>query len=183
MRERANTISGYVLRVTGTLHTRTLLFALALATVTIVSALYATSVSAADAPVVRVGIYENAPKVFTDESGHEAGIFVDVITSIADSEGWQLQYVHGTFAEGLERLEKGEIDLMPDVALTPDRQAKLAFHLTPVLSSWSQVYAREGSDIRSIVDLNGKRVTVLAGLRAGGTCSPNWPTASAPVLN
>jgi signal transduction histidine kinase len=52
---------------------------------------------------------------------------------------------------------------MPDVALTPDRQAKFAFHLTPVLSSWSQVYARQGSGIRSILDLNGKRVTVLSG--------------------
>jgi signal transduction histidine kinase len=152
-----------VLRVIVTSSTPALLVALMLTTMTIVCSAKATTAYAADATVVRVGIYQNAPKVFTDESGHEAGIFVDVITSIAKSEGWQLEYVHGTFAEGLERLERGEIDLMPDVALTPDRQAKFAFHLTPVLSSWSQVYARKGSGIRSIVDLDGKRVTVLAG--------------------
>jgi signal transduction histidine kinase len=116
-----------------------------------------------DNPVVKVGIYENAPKVFTDESGRPAGIFVDVIQSIAKSEGWTLEYVNGTFAEGLQRLESGEIDLMPDVALTTERATKYSFHQTPVLSSWSQVYARAGSRIRSIVDLNGKRVTVLAG--------------------
>ncbi len=113
--------------------------------------------------VVKVGVYENSPKVFTDSWGHPAGLFIDIIEDIAKSEGWSLQYVSGSFAEGLARVSSGEIDLMPDVALTGDRSAKYAFHSVSVLSSWSQVYAREGSGIRSIVDLNGQRIAVLEG--------------------
>ncbi len=110
---------------------------------------------------VTVGVYENAPKVFTSESGKPSGIFIDIIESIAKSEGWDLRYVPGTWSEGLERLAKGEIDLMPDVAYTTDREKLFSFHKVPVLSVWSQVYAPKGSRIQSILDLNGKRVAAL----------------------
>jgi PAS domain S-box-containing protein len=123
--------------------------------------LLATVPAAADARTVNVGVYENAPKVFTSESGRPSGIFIDVIEDIAKSEGWNLRYVHGTWAEGLDRLAKGEIDLMTDVAYTTEREKMYSFHKVPVLSVWSQVYARKGSGIQSILDLNGKRIAAL----------------------
>jgi PAS domain S-box-containing protein len=61
----------------------------------------------------------------------------------------------------LDRLEKGEIDLMPDVAYTADRGKIFSFHKVPVLSSWFQVYTRKGSGVQTILDLNGKRIAVL----------------------
>lgn len=112
---------------------------------------------------VRIGVYQNAPKVFTDESGMPAGIFIDVIRHIAAAENWDLQFVSGSWMEGLERLASGQIDLMPDVAHTADRARHFSFHSIPVLSSWFQVYARQGSKIQSILDLAGKRIVVLQG--------------------
>ncbi len=112
---------------------------------------------------VRVGVYENSPKISMDEKGNPEGIFVDIIEEIASKEGWTLEYVPGTWHQGLERLKRGEIDLMPDVAFTPDRDGKFAFHEEPVLSSWSQVYALSGTIIRSLPELEGKRVAVLKG--------------------
>ncbi|MFH2067417.1 MAG: ATP-binding protein [Pseudomonadota bacterium] len=111
--------------------------------------------------VVTVGVYENAPKIFTAESGKPAGIFIDIIEHIAKTQGWDLRYVSGTWGQGLDRVEKGEIDLMPDVAYTSDRSRIYAFHKVPVLSSWYQVYAPEKSRIQTILDLNGKRILVL----------------------
>lgn len=111
---------------------------------------------------LRIGVYQNPPKIdYRDQ--HAQGIFADVIEAIAREEGWTLEYVPGSFAEGLARAERGEIDLMSDVAITPGRAAVLAFHQEPVLHSWSQVYARRGSGIRNILDLAGKRVAVLEG--------------------
>jgi len=115
----------------------------------------------ADNRVVKVGVYENAPKVFTSESGKPSGIFIDIIEHIAAAEGWKLQYVSGTWAEGLDRLERGEIDLMPDVAFTAEREKKFSFHKIQVLSAWFQAYALKGSGLQSILDLNGKRIAIL----------------------
>jgi PAS domain S-box-containing protein len=111
--------------------------------------------------IVTVGVYENAPKIFSDDSGRPAGVFIDVIEHVARAEGWKLGYVSGTWSEGLDRLQRGEIDLMPDVAQTADREEIYDFHQVPVLSSWFQVYARKNSGIRTILDLAEKRIVVL----------------------
>ncbi|MBU5637459.1 transporter substrate-binding domain-containing protein [Geomonas sp. Red69] len=110
---------------------------------------------------VTVGVYENPPKIFTSDAGKPTGIFIDLIEQIAEKEGWRMRYVPGTWSEGLERLQKGEIDLMPDVAYTAEREKIYVFNKVPILSGWSQVYARKGSGIQSILDLNGKRVAGL----------------------
>ncbi len=124
---------------------------------------FAEAAPAAESKIVTVGLYENSPKIFTSESGEPSGIFIDIIESIAESEGWTLRYVPGTFAEGLDRLAEGQIDLMPDVAYSTERAEKYSFHTIPVLATWSQVYARSDSGIQSLLDLNDKRVVVLEG--------------------
>ena len=40
---------------------------------------------------VRVGLYQAQPTIFTDQSGKPAGVFVDILKHIAQSEGWQGQ--------------------------------------------------------------------------------------------
>lgn len=119
--------------------------------------------SAWGAQKVRVGVYQNSPKVALSEAGRPEGIFIDLIEGVAEREGWEIEYVPGTWAEGLERLAGGEIDLMPDVARNQEREALYAFHQEPVLASWNQVYTRQGSGLRSMMDLEGKRVAVLSG--------------------
>ncbi|MDZ7790437.1 MAG: transporter substrate-binding domain-containing protein [Xanthomonadales bacterium] len=113
--------------------------------------------------VVRVGVYQNSPKIGLDEAGEPQGIFIDLIEAIAEREGWRIEYVPGNWQQGLQRLTIGEIDLMPDVARTAERAELFAFHDEPALSSWHQVYAPAGSSITSILDLDGRRIAVLAG--------------------
>ena len=110
---------------------------------------------------LRVGVYQNSPKVAVDARGRAEGIFVDILDEIARREDWKVQYVPGTWKEGLDRLARGDIDLMTDVARTPQRAEVYRFHAEPVLASWNEVYARRGSGIRSLPDLAGRRVAVL----------------------
>lgn len=117
---------------------------------------------AAEPRTVRVGLYQNSPKVNYTAQGGAEGIFVDILAAIAEKEGWTLQYVPGTWSDGLARLANGDIDLLPDTALTEERQLQFAFHSEPVLSQWNQMYARRGSGIRSLIDLKNKRVAVLS---------------------
>ncbi|MDO8914539.1 MAG: ATP-binding protein [Coriobacteriia bacterium] len=114
---------------------------------------------------MRVGVYQNEPKVFTvtEENGRPAGIFIDLIEQMAKEEGWTLVYVSGSWEEGLAELESGRIDLMPDVAYSEARDKVYDFHKTPVVDSWSYVYARPGVEVDRLSQLNGKSVAVLKG--------------------
>lgn len=118
-------------------------------------------ISSAKDVTLKVGVYQNPPKVFTDASGRAAGIFIDIIEEIAQREGWSIEYVPGSWSEGLQRLRSGTLDLMPDVAYTSRRAELLSFGDEPVLSDWFQVYVPSGSKILSLADLNRKRVLVL----------------------
>ena len=116
---------------------------------------------AAAQTTVRMGIYQNSPKVGLSESGEPEGIFVDLIEAVAAEERWTIEYVPGTWAEGIDRLAAGEIDLMPDVAFSDEREKRFAFHREPVLSDWFEIYARRDGGIRALLDLKGRRVAVL----------------------
>lgn len=111
--------------------------------------------------VVRVGVYENKPKVFTDKAGRASGLFIEIVQEIAKQEGWTLAFVPCAWAQCLRALEDGQIDLMPDVAHSWDRDQRYDFNRTFVIESWSQVYATSDSSIQSLADIDGKRVALL----------------------
>ncbi|MFC2068979.1 PAS domain S-box protein [Chloroflexota bacterium] len=113
--------------------------------------------------IIRVGAYENHPKIYTDSEGNIAGIFPDILTYIASQEEWQLEYVHGTWTECLERLETNEIDLMVDVGFSEERAEKYNFTKETVFVNWGVIYSREGLDVQSFADLQGKRMAVMQG--------------------
>jgi PAS domain S-box-containing protein len=128
----------------------------------VVLGLLLTSASSV-ARAIRVGFYENPPKLFTDDSGHIAGFFPDVLGAVAEEEGWTIEYVPGTWAECLRRLEEGAIDLMPDVAYSEARAEIYGFAEEPLFINWGVIYQRPEAEIESIPDLVGKRIAVMEG--------------------
>ncbi len=110
---------------------------------------------------VRVGVYDNHPKIYRNENGDIAGFWADITNYIAQQENWNLDYVYGTWEEGLERLERGEIDLMVDVAVSEERKEKYDFNQEVALVSWGIFYTREDLEIDSLYDLEGKDIVVL----------------------
>lgn len=115
----------------------------------------------ASQPTLKVGIYNNAPKIFLTETKEPAGFFVDLLNAIADEQNWKLSYVPCEWDACLEKLEKGEIDIMPDVAYSKEREKRFMFNNEDVLSAWSVIYGNKGHTIISILDLHQKRVAVI----------------------
>lgn len=115
------------------------------------------------AAVLRAGIYHNHPKVFLDQDGNPAGIFVDVLEEIARREDREIDYLYGSWSENIRRLEEGEIDLLVDVAFSPERAERFVFPKNFVLESWLDVYPGRGKRVGSIRDFEGKTIAVLAG--------------------
>lgn len=113
--------------------------------------------------VLRVGIYENPPKIFHDDRGEPSGFFVDILNTIAQREQWQLNYIPCQWDRCIQMLQQGELDLMPDVAYSTQRGGMLGFHHEVVLSNWSLLYTHEPQRFKSILDLEAARIAVISG--------------------
>ncbi len=116
-----------------------------------------------DQRVVKVGLYQNAPKIYTAANQRPAGLFVELLNAIAGAEGWTLQYLPCDWSECLAQLASGRLDLMPDVAYSDERAQRFDFHTVSVASSWSQVYSSGETRVAALADLAGKRVALLEG--------------------
>ena len=112
---------------------------------------------------VKVGIYQNKPKVFIDSAGNPRGFFIDILNYIAAKEGWQLDYVASTWEKNLEKLEKAEIDLILDIAESEGRAELFDFSKEVIFSNWALVYVQKHSKIQSILDLKGKKIAAMKG--------------------
>jgi len=112
---------------------------------------------------LRVGAYQNAPKISHDESGQVQGFWPDLIEAIVAKKGWATEYVTCEWAKCLEMLENGDLDMMPDVAYSVTRAARFSFGKEIVFHSWSQLFHKPGKNISGILDLSGLRIAALSG--------------------
>lgn len=116
-----------------------------------------------DIITLKVGVYNNRPKIFINENGRPDGIFIDVLKSIAANEGFQPEYILGDWQELLTMLSKGEIDILPDMAYSQKRDSICNFNNLSVISTWLEVYSTKRTPVVSITDLQNKKVGVLKG--------------------
>ena len=115
-----------------------------------------------DGDQIRVAaIPDISPISIIDSKGKPAGFFIDIINQIGKEEQLKIKYVVTSWQDAMEKTLSGDIDLMPGVIWSEDREKILDFHEIPVLSSWGQVFVRTGSDIRTLFDLEGKTVGVM----------------------
>ncbi len=56
--------------------------------------------------------------------------------------GWKYEYVTGTFTELMGKLERGEIDLMPNISYTTERAQKMLFSANPEGTEHYYIYAK-----------------------------------------
>ncbi len=112
---------------------------------------------------LRVGMYDNPPKLYFDEQHQAKGIFPGIIKHIAGQEGWKIKFIPVSFKQGLEGLENGTIDIMQDVAWSKQRSLKYGYTGETVLVSWGRIYKRKGMSVNTLIDLDGKRIACMDG--------------------
>ncbi|MFH2060147.1 MAG: PAS domain S-box protein [Pseudomonadota bacterium] len=112
---------------------------------------------------LRIGIYDNPPKLFLDSDNTAKGIFPGIIKAIAKEEGWKIKFIPVSFRQGLDDLTKGTIDIMQDVAWSEKRSKLYGFTNETVMVSWGRIYKRKGITVNTLIDLKGKRIAVMDG--------------------
>jgi len=119
-----------------------------------------TSVSAPPQLVVAANIYE--PFAF-QRDGHLVGFDVDLVNLIASLNGWSVRYETTTFADELQRIQNGTVDLgIGSIFWTSDRTSHYAF-TSSYLNSGLVLVTPVGSAIHNPRNLGGHRVAVKTG--------------------
>ncbi|WP_319521597.1 SpoIIE family protein phosphatase [uncultured Desulfosarcina sp.] len=116
--------------------------------------------SAADDLIV-VGFHDNTPLIFTDTDGQVKGIAVDLLSYIADEEGWQLRYLPGSYSECTRRLEENTIDLFPGMAVAKENENRFVLGKETIVSNWGQLYTASDAVLSDILDFQDKDVAVV----------------------
>lgn len=110
---------------------------------------------------IKVGIYENQPKIYTNDQGEVSGFWGDITNYLAMKEGWKIEWVHGNWDKCLELLKNDKIDMMVDVAFSPERSEIFDFQEETVYLSWSVLYIGKDKEFNTILDLDGKKIGAL----------------------
>lgn len=122
--------------------------------------LLATLPAVATPGLVRVGIYDNKPLVSMGGFGPE-GLFIELLEAVAEERGWRLEYRYGSWDASYEALLAGELDLLPVIAYSAEREALVAFSQATVIANWGEIYTRRGLTIASINDLQDRSIAYL----------------------
>jgi len=110
---------------------------------------------------VRIAAFNYYPVIFKDTDNQVKGIWVDLFDEIAHDEYWDIEYIFGTWQEGIERIKKGEVDILTSAAYDPERAEYLSFCDDYLLTVWGTVYTAENSEINNLFNLQDKSIGVM----------------------
>ncbi|MBO4304921.1 MAG: transporter substrate-binding domain-containing protein, partial [Lentisphaeria bacterium] len=96
-----------------------------------------------------------------------SGYAYEYIQTIAVYAGWEVRYIHcGNFAECLNKLLSGEVDLAYDISYTEERARKILFPNQPMGTEFYFLYASAANKSITSGDyaaMNGKTVGITGG--------------------
>ena len=130
---------------------------------------------AAEGKVVRVGWYEGGYNI-TGPSGERSGYGYDFQQTVAAYTGWRYEYVKGSSVELLEKLKRGEIDMLNCISYTPERAQHMLFSSVPMGREKYYLYAdieKTGISPSKLYLLEGKGVSMIASSMME-TAFSNW---------
>ncbi|MBF0185299.1 MAG: response regulator [Magnetococcales bacterium] len=116
-------------------------------------------------PRIRLGDdFSWPPFVFIDHKGHFSGISAGYVHALSHRLGITFEPIQGlTWVQALEKIKQGEIDMLPAVARSPEREKFL--HFTEPFISFPVVIAvhQQGGFISGLDSLAGQQVGVVRG--------------------
>jgi two-component system sensor histidine kinase EvgS len=116
-------------------------------------------------PVVRVGAIEDfAPLTFFDADGRFSGLSAQLLGLISQRSGLNFEIVRGTSLDRqIEQLKAGELDVLPVVTPSSERETELQFTRAYLNNPFVLVSAITAQGPLNLDDLAGKRLAIYRG--------------------
>ena len=98
-----------------------------------------------ESKVVRVGLLDYST-FMEEKDGLVMGYAYEYLVDISRYANWDYEFVPGTWEECLERLEKGEIDLLASAQYTADRADLYDYSTMPMGVAYTVLCSLNGQD-------------------------------------
>ncbi len=108
---------------------------------------------------LKVSVPSSPPLIFMKE-GAPAGLFTDVLSEVAKDQSWNLRYESVRFDQGLNQLRSASIDILPNIAITPEREEYSRFNTISLFTTWGQIFTKD-ENIETFPDLEGLKIGYL----------------------
>ncbi|RON67327.1 transporter substrate-binding domain-containing protein [Pseudomonas fluorescens] len=119
----------------------------------------------AEHPAVRVGVIEDlAPLTFYDANGNLHGLSAQLLNLISQHSGLNFKFIRGrSLDQQIAQLKTGELDVLPVVTPSSEREAELQFSRAYVSNPFVLVGKNTTDSPRTLDDLAGKRLAIYRG--------------------
>ncbi|MCS6843917.1 MAG: ABC transporter substrate-binding protein [Caldilineales bacterium] len=118
------------------------------------------------APKLKIKVGTNAeyrPFEFVDETGKIVGFDIDLMDAIAKAAGFEYEFINTRWDGIFVALAQGEFDaVMSAATITEERKQTVDFS-DPYFLAGQGLAVREGSDIKTLADVDGRKVGVQLG--------------------
>ena len=103
------------------------------------------------------------PYCIINENGEADGFSVELFKAAANSMDMEVKFRTGEWSEVKQSLANGEVDALPLVGRTPEREDIFDFTFPYLTMHGAIVVREENEDIKELADLKNKEVAVMAG--------------------
>ena len=137
-----------------------------------------TTSTSAEGGTLRMGTNATFPPYeFVGDDGNVQGIDVDIAAAIADKLGMKLEVTDMEFDSLIPALQSDTVDVaLAGMTVTPDRQENVDFS-DSYAKGVQVIIVKDGSDIASPDDLEGKNIGVQTGTTGDIYCSDDIQAA------
>ncbi|HEY3321792.1 MAG TPA: transporter substrate-binding domain-containing protein [Planctomycetota bacterium] len=116
------------------------------------------------AKVLRIGVKSDTPPFcFQDKEGNPQGFDVDIGFRLARALGVEPLFVTVTTSDRVEKLKRGDVDVIIATLTATRRRAREIDFSTPYFQDQQSLLVKAGSAIQSYRDLSGKKVAAATG--------------------
>ncbi len=112
-------------------------------------------------PIRSASEIDYPPFCVVDAEGRADGFSVELMRAALAAMGREVSFRTGPWAEVKGWLERGEVQALPLVGRTPEREAVFDFTVPYLTLHGAIVVRADNGDIRSLADLKGRRVAVM----------------------
>ena len=115
-------------------------------------------------PIIRVHNEMNWAPFNFNTNGKPQGYTIDMMNLLASKLGIQLEYISGpSWDEFLGMLQRNEIDVVSNMAKTPDRLEYTVYTENPIIQHAPSIVTKTSKNYVDLITLTGKTVAVVKG--------------------